>query len=214
MAEGSRMKKILCGAIIAASVSLIVGCQRTRTAQRRAAISSPILRLIVDDALEQTTYTRTYDPSYVKLNYPNGDVASDRGVCSDVIVRAFRKGGLDLQKAVHEDMARNFAAYPHVWNLTKPDPNIDHRRVQNLATYFTRQGKAREITMNPKDYQPGDVVVWDTGGGSPHIGIVSNVLSDTAERFYIVHNIGAGAKLEDALFSWSIIGHYRYEIIP
>lgn len=197
-----------------AFASLIIGCQRTKTAQRRAAISSPALRRIVDDALEQTTYTKNYDPSYVKLDYPNGDIASDRGVCSDVIVRAFRKGGLDLQKAVHEDMEKNFAAYPRAWGLTKPDPNIDHRRVQNLATYFTRQGKAREITMNPKDYQPGDVVVWDTGGNHPHIGILSTVLSDTNERFCVVHNIGAGAKLEDVLFSWKIVGHYRYEIIP
>lgn len=214
MAEIYRLKKSMYGALLVASALLIAGCQRTRTTQRKTIIASPVIRQIVDDALEQTTYTKNYDPSYVKLDYPNGDVAFDRGVCSDVIVRAFRKGGLDLQKAVHEDMEGNFAAYPHVWNLTKPDSNIDHRRVQNLVTYFTRQDKARPITTNPKDYQPGDVMVWDTGGNHPHIGIVSNVLSDTSERFYIVHNIGAGAKLEDALFSWKIIGHYHYETIP
>lgn len=165
---------------------------------------------VVTGAVEQTGYTRLYDPAYIQLAYPGGDPPPDRGVCSDVVVRAFRRAGVDLQKEVHEDMARHFAAYPKQWHLRAPDPNIDHRRVPNLMTYFTRMGKSLPITKRPADYAPGDVVAWDLGGGLLHIGVVSDSRSVDSPAYEMVHNIGAGARLEDVLFSWTIIGHYRY----
>ncbi len=165
---------------------------------------------VVAGAIEQTNYTRLYDPAYVKLAYPGGDPPPDRGVCSDVVVRAFRRAGVDLQKAVHEDMARHFSAYPKLWHLSAPDPNIDQRRVPNLMTYFARMGKSLPITKRPEDYAPGDVVAWDLGNGQLHIGVVSDTRAPDSRDYEIVHNIGAGARLEDVLFSWTIIGHYRY----
>jgi uncharacterized protein len=165
---------------------------------------------VVAGAVEQTGYTRLYDPAYVQLAYPGGDPPPDRGVCSDVVVRAFRRAGVDLQKEVHEDMARNFAAYPKQWHLRAPDANIDHRRVPNLMTYFTRMGKSLAISTKPEDYAPGDVVAWDLGNGLLHVGVVSGTRASDSRDYEIVHNIGAGARLEDVLFSWTIIGHYRY----
>jgi len=126
------------------------------------------------------------------------------------VVRAFRRAGVDLQKEVHVDMARNFSAYPNPWHLHAPDPNIDHRRVANLMTFFTRKGKAQPITRLPEDYAPGDVVAWDLGNGVLHIGVVTDTRATDSRDYEIVHNIGAGARLEDVLFSWTIIGHYRY----
>jgi uncharacterized protein YijF (DUF1287 family) len=161
-------------------------------------------------AIEQTTQTTEYDPSYVKLGYPNGDPPLNTGVCADVVVRAFRKAGLDLQKEVHEDMVKNFAKYPQKWGARKPDSNIDHRRVPNLMTWFDRQGKSLPITNGAKDYAPGDVVAWDLGNGLLHIGLVSKIKVEGTGRYAIAHNIGQGARLEDALFQWKIIGHYRY----
>ena len=165
---------------------------------------------VVAGAVEQTGYTRLYDPAYVQLAYPGGDPPPDRGVCSDVVVRAFRRAGVDLQKEVHEDMARNFAAYPKQWHLRAPDPNIDHRRVPNLMTYFARKGKSLPVTKKPEDYAPGDIVAWDLGNGVLHIGVVTDTRAADTRDYEIVHNIGAGARLEDVLFSWTIIGHYRY----
>ncbi len=173
-------------------------------------IDSPLLKKVIDSAIEQTAQTVGYDPAYVKLDYPGGDVPIRTGVCSDVVVRSLRRAGVDLQKEVHEDMKRNFAAYPKMWGLARPDSNIDHRRVPNLMTYFKRAGKAREITADSKDYLPGDLVAWELDNGLLHIGIVSNVRPNGGERHAVVHNIGAGARLEDVLFSWRIIGHYRY----
>jgi uncharacterized protein YijF (DUF1287 family) len=164
----------------------------------------------IQAAIDQTEYTLRYDPSYVRIDYPGGDVPLDRGVCSDVIVRAFRKAGVDLQKEVHEDMTLNFSAYSNKWGAKRPDSNIDHRRVPNLMTYFDRKGKSLPITKRREDYLPGDVVAWDLGGGLLHIGLVSNAKSWLTRNYEIVHNIGAGARLEDVLFSWKIIGHYRY----
>jgi len=178
--------------------------------KRFVAIDSLAVRQAVDDALAQTAYTNKYDPAYVKLTYPNGDVPRETGVCADVVIRALRKGNLDLQQSVHEDMLRDFAAYPRLWGLAKPDPNIDHRRVPNLMRFFERQKQSLPVTHDPQDYQPGDVVAWDVGGNHPHIGILSNaVCADSPLRYCVVHNIGAGARLEDVLFSWQIIGHYR-----
>jgi uncharacterized protein YijF (DUF1287 family) len=178
--------------------------------QTTVPVKSAILKSVIDDALDQTHYTVGYDPSYVKLEYPGGDVPRETGVCADVIIRAFRKGGVDLQKEVHEDMARNFSAYPTKWGLPTPDSNIDHRRVLNLMTYFQRQGRAALITSDPADYSPGDVVAWDLDHNLPHIGLVVNVKPEGGRRFLIVHNVGGGARLEDVMFSWKIIGHYRY----
>lgn len=172
-------------------------------------VSSPTIRRVIDNAIAQTKITRSYDPSYVRISYPGGDVPMTTGVCTDVVIRAFREVGIDLQKTVHEDMRKNFAAYPKNWGLKAPDPNIDHRRVPNLMTYFKRQGKALPISRNSSNYQPGDIVTWDLGGGQQHIGIVSDVRSPSG-RLTIVHNIGSGTKVEDILFNWPIIGHYRY----
>jgi uncharacterized protein YijF (DUF1287 family) len=165
---------------------------------------------VIDSAIDQTKVTNSYDPAYSKIDYPGGDVPLAKGVCSDVIVRAFRNGGVDLQKEVHEDMQQNFSSYPNKWGARKPDSNIDHRRVANLMTYFDRKGKSLPVTSVRKDYQPGDVVAWDLGNELLHIGIVTNVLSASGPGYMMVHNIGAGARLEDVLFSWKVIGHYRY----
>lgn len=169
----------------------------------------PAVRTVVDAAKAQIRVTTSYDPSYVRLTYPGGDVPPETGVCADVVVRAFRKAGVDLQKEVHEDMTRKFKAYPQRWGLRRPDRNIDHRRVPNLMTFFKRAGKELPITAQAGDYLPGDVVAWDLGGGLTHIGIVSEERSSGGRR-HMVHNIGRGAQLEDVLFSWKVIGHYRY----
>jgi uncharacterized protein len=175
---------------------------------RRAAAIAALLA----SAKQQLATTRSYDPAYVKLDYPGGDVPGHTGVCADVIVRALRQAGVDLQQQVHEDMRRHFRAYPQRWGLKRPDPNIDHRRVANLMRYFQRQGKAlainQQFSQQPTNYQPGDIVAWRLDNGLLHIGLV--VAAQSAGTPLIVHNIGAGAQQEDVLFRWSIIGHYRY----
>lgn len=161
-------------------------------------------------AFELTKQKVTYDPAYFKLTYPNGDVPADKGVCTDVVIRAYRKLSIDLQKEVHEDMKANFTRYPKNWGLSKPDKNIDHRRVPNLMTFFTRHGVVKKITTRAADYAPGDIVCWNLQGAITHIGIVSAKKSVDGERYLIVHNIGSGQVLEDCLFNFKIIGHYRY----
>ena len=163
---------------------------------------------LIAAAVEQVGVTTAYDPAYTKLTYPNGDVPAQTGVCADVIVRAFRKVDMDLQKELHQDMKANFSKYPKKWGLKAPDTNIDHRRVPNLMTWFERQNKIIPLSNNPEDYLPGDVVAWDLGGGLTHIGIISDTKQD--KTYSIVHNIGAGTQIEDRLFEWKIIGHYRY----
>ncbi|MCX7550123.1 DUF1287 domain-containing protein [Xanthomarina sp. F2636L] len=165
-----------------------------------------------DSALELTAQEVTYDPSYFSIAYPNGDVPKDKGVCTDVVIRAYRKIGIDLQKNVHEDMKANFSVYPKIWGLKTTDKNIDHRRVPNLMTYFKRKGIEKSISDNPKDYLPGDIVCWSLGGALTHIGIVVNKKSKDGKRNLIVHNIGSGQVLEDCLFDFKIIGHYSYKI--
>lgn len=162
-------------------------------------------------ALELTKDKVVYDPSYFSIDYPNGDVPKGKGVCTDIVIRAFRKLGIDLQKEVHKDMEANFNLYPKIWNLKKTDKNIDHRRVPNLMTFFSRKGIEKPITNNPKDYNPGDIVCWNLGGAITHTGIVVNKKSIDGKRFMIVHNIGAGQVLQDCLFSFKIIGHYRFK---
>lgn len=174
-------------------------------------ITSQGIKMLLESALDQTTVTKSYDPAYVRISYPMGDVPPEKGVCSDVVIRAFREAGVDLQKTVHEDMKRNFSVYPQKWSLKKPDANIDHRRVPNLQTFFKRQGKSLPITDKAENYKPGDVVAWDLNGrGLTHIGLVSNLYNETTKQYSIIHNIGRGAQAEDVIFNWKIIGHYRY----
>ena len=168
---------------------------------------------LADAALELTKEKVIYDPSFYTMEYPMGDVPPDRGVCTDVIIRAYRKMGIDLQQLVHEDMTAHFHLYPQHWRLTAPEKQIDHRRVPNLMKYFSTHGKVNRITNRGEDYLPGSIIVWNLYGGTNHIGIVSNKKSTDGSRYLIVHNIGAGQVLEDCLFSYKIIGHYRYEKI-
>lgn len=152
-----------------------------------------------------------YDPAYYRISYPNGDVPADRGVCTDVIIRAYRKMGVDLQKKVHEDMKAHFHLYPKNWGMSRPDPNIDHRRVPNLMVFFGRKGQSLPLSTVAADYRPGDIVCWDLGSGVTHIGLLYDHFSDGRKWPLVVHNIGAGQVLEDCLFRYRIIGHYRYE---
>lgn len=165
---------------------------------------------LADSAFVLTKQKVSYDPSYTSIKYPNGDVAADKGVCTDVVIRAYRKVGIDLQKEVHEDMKANFSKYPKNWGMKTTDRNIDHRRVPNLMTFFTRHGAEKSITQNPNDYKPGDVVCWNLGGAITHIGMVSDVKSSDGKRQQIIHNIGNGQVLQDCLFDFKIIGHYRF----
>ena len=170
------------------------------------------LKKLVDAAIERTNHAVRYDPAYVRIPYPGGDVPADTGVCTDEIIRSYRAVGIDLQKEVHEDMVQNFSAYPRNWRwlLARPDSNIDHRRVPNLKVFFRRKGEALPTSTRPEDYFPGDIVTWDLGGGVPHIGIVVDQRSPQSRRYMIVHNIGQGPKMEDVLFNWKITGHFRY----
>lgn len=175
-----------------------------------AANASPQLKQMIEGAVEQSKITTGYDPAWVKIDYPNGDVPSETGVCSDVVVRAFRKAGIDLQKDVHEDMQRAWAEYPRRWGASGTDTSIDHRRVLNLTTYFERGRKSLPLTQDRADYLPGDVVAWELSPGVEHIGIMTNLWTEPDKHYLIVHNIGAGARVEDVLLAWKIIGHYRY----
>lgn len=168
---------------------------------------------LVAAARKQIGVTLTYDAAYSRLDYPGGDVPRERGVCTDVLVRAYRDGlGIDLQVLVHEDMRRAFSAYPALWGLKKTDRNIDHRRVPNLQAFFKRAGAALALSENGADYRPGDIVSQMLPGNLPHIGIVVDDHSPDGARPLVVHNIGAGARLEDVLFSYPITGHYRYGV--
>ena len=166
---------------------------------------------LADSAFELTKQNVTYDQNYYSIHYPNGDIPGDRGVCTDVVIRAYRKLGVDLQKEVHEDMKSNFNAYPNIGGLTHPDKNIDHRRVPNLMVFFERQGTVKAISESAEHYLPGDVVCWNLGGGITHIGIIVNKKSNNGNSYLIVHNIGCGQVLADCLFDFEIIGHYRYK---
>lgn len=166
---------------------------------------------LVAAAEAQIGQTLYYDPAYVKLGYPGGDVPLERGVCTDVVIRAYRKGlGLDLQKLVHEDMAVDFSAYPKSWGLARPDSNIDHRRVPNLQTYLGRRRASLGVSDKAADYRPGDLVTMRLPGNLPHIAIVSATMNGDGVRPLLVHNIGRGARKEDVLFAYEVTGHYRF----
>lgn len=164
---------------------------------------------LIAAAKAQIGVTLRYDHAYQRLSYPNGDVPMDRGVCTDVVIRAYRQLGLDLQALVHQDMKAAWEAYPKNWGMKGPDANIDHRRVPNLATYFSRHGETLPITKDPRSYQTGDLVTWRLSSGVPHIGLVSDQRSPAGTPL-VIHNIGYGTKLEDRLFDFLITGHYRW----
>jgi uncharacterized protein len=170
------------------------------------------LQHLIAAAVERTHHVVRYDPAYVRISYPGGDVPADTGVCADEIIRSYRSVGVDLQKEVHEDMVRNFDLYPRRWRwvLSRPDPNIDHRRVPNLMVFFARKGESLPLSGRADDYAPGDLVTWDLGGGVPHIGVVVDQKSAKSGRYMIVHNIGQGPRMEDIMFNWKVTGHYRY----
>ena len=188
-----------------AFLSLLLGAQAEaphRTAE--------LLDRIVAAAVAQTTAKVQYDGSYRRIRYPGGDVPSSIGVCTDVVIRAYRAVQIDLQQRVHEDMRAAFEAYPKLWRLARPDSNIDHRRVPNLQVFFRRRGAEVPATKNPQDYTAGDLVTWMLPGNLPHIGIVTSQRTADGQRPIIVHNIGNGPELEDMLLRFPITGHFRY----
>jgi uncharacterized protein YijF (DUF1287 family) len=189
--------------------------------EQAGAVLLPVDDVVVEDlvverawrtaAESQIGQTVHYDPAYTRIAYPMGDVPLERGVCTDVIIRAYRQSaGIDLQERVHRDMTTAFAAYPKSWGARRPDTSIDHRRVPNLATFFQRAGAAIPISKEAKDYRPGDIVTQMLPGNLPHIGIVTQRANPDGSRPLLVHNIGAGTRLEDRLFEFRITGHYRY----
>jgi uncharacterized protein YijF (DUF1287 family) len=202
---------VLCVTIAA----LLLLASQALTAQVKPgelAAREAFLKKLVAVAVERSHHAVRYDPAYVRIPYPGGDVPAETGVCTDEIIRAYRAVGIDLQKEVHEDMEQNFSAYPRKWRWLSghPDTNIDHRRVPNLMVFFSRMGETLAVTDRAENYSPGDLVTWDLGRNVPHIGIVVDQKSTASGRYMIVHNIGRGPKIEDVLFSWKIIGHYRY----
>ena len=173
-------------------------------------LSEEFVKNLLSAAVEQTGHPSVYDGSYRKIAYPGGDVPPGFGVCTDLVIRAYRKAGIDLQVKVHEDMTKSFSSYPQLWGLQGPDANIDHRRVYNLQRYFYRAGAQVPVTLEPENYHPGDLVTWRLPGNLPHIGLVMNLRRADAGVPLIVHDIGRGPEVEEALFAHPITGHYRY----
>jgi uncharacterized protein YijF (DUF1287 family) len=192
----------ICFAFLAAAQSVVQDTSSHRVFLQRLSVA----------AIERTHHTVRYDPAYIRIPYPNGDVPPDTGVCTDEVIRSYRALGIDLQKEVHEDMSQHFDLYPRKWHwfLGKTDANIDHRRVPNLMIFFRHKGESLPLSTRYEDYAPGDLVTWDLGGGVPHIGIVVDRKSPSSGRFMLVHNIGQGPRMEDVLFNWKITGHFRY----
>ena len=199
------MKYISMKSIRLISVCLLLLGSILATAQKTTFTSK-----LSNAAISLTKNPVVYDPTYFKISYPMGDVPAGKGVCTDVVIRAYRKLNIDLQRLVHEDMMLHFNTYPNRWGLKRTDSNIDHRRVPNLMVFFNRFGRSLPRTLVPTDYHTGDIVCWDLGGGITHIGIVIENRSKDGKRHLIVHNIGGGQVMEDCLFNWKIIGHYRY----
>jgi uncharacterized protein YijF (DUF1287 family) len=209
------MKTIYCIILIAFS---FISCNQKDTTL--LAIHNPTEKTVktFEDKLSEAAISIIdpsidYDPAYFSIKYPNGDVPANKGVCTDVIIRAYRKLDIDLQKEVHEDMIGNFTKYPNLkkWGMTKTDKNIDHRRVPNLEIFFERKGTKLPVTQNPSDYKTGELVTWMINGKLPHIGIVTNKKSEDGKRNLIVHNVGGGQVLEDCLFDYQIVGHFIYK---
>jgi uncharacterized protein YijF (DUF1287 family) len=168
---------------------------------------------LVSAARQQTRMHVTYDGTYTRIAYPMGDVPTNRGVCTDVVIRAYRAIGIDLQVLVHEDMRPHFSSYPRLWGMSKPDTNIDHRRVPNIQKFLERARATVASTDDATAYLPGDLVTWMLPGNLPHIGIVSDRRASGTDRPLVIHNIGAGPKEEDTLFAYPITGHYRYRVL-
>jgi uncharacterized protein len=179
-------------------------------ASKIAFAQNPEALKVVSAARAQIGVTTAYDPAYSQLAYPMGDVVQSKGVCTDVVIRAYRKVNVDLQALVHQDMQANFSKYPKMWGLKKADSNIDHRRVPNLEVFFKRKAKEIAITESSTDYLPGDIVSWRLSNGLAHVGVVSDKKSIFGLRYLVIHNIGQGTQEEDVLFSWKIVGHYRW----
>ena len=175
-----------------------------------AAMADTPAELLIKAARARTQQPEIYDGAYRVIRYPMGDVPGDRGVCTDLVIRAYRAAGIDLQVLVHEDMRRHFREYPRIWGLQGPDRNIDHRRVPNLEKFFARSGASLPVTRVARDYAPGDLVTWRLPGNLPHIGIVSDRRVADGSRPRILHNIGAGPVEDDILFTYPIAGHYRF----
>ena len=179
------------------------GCARAR-----AVPVSGTTATFLNAAHEQTKHLVLYDSGYTRIPYPNGDVAPGKGVCADVIVRAYRAIGIDLQRLVHEDMTAHFELYPKKWGLKAPDSNIDHRRVPNLRVFLTRHGQSLPVSQDPAAWKPGDLITNQPSG--PHIAIVSDRMAPGTDRPMVIQNIGWGVREDDQLLSYPITGHYRY----
>ncbi len=200
-------KKTLC-IIIWCIASFASQCRAQAQSETSAAQKSDRIKL-VEYARRQIGVTTIYDPAYVRLKFPNGDVAKERGVCTDVVIRAYRHLGKDLQRLVNQDMKANFSKYPKRWGMKRTDSNIDHRRVPNLQVFFKRQGKNLTVTKDKSDYRAGDIVTWMLDGNLPHIGIVSTRKTSDGTPL-VIHNIGRGTQEDNILFKFKITGHYRY----
>lgn len=210
---------VISGFLVLLVLGDAVFAQRATTAPGKHMEVTTLTQKLATAAVARTRETVRYDPAYVSIAYPMGDVPAHTGVCSDVIIRSYRAVGLDLQELVHKDMRRAFGKYPKRWGLKRTDKNIDHRRVANLRVFFERHGQILNISANAVDYKPGDLVTWDLAGSKtsslkhtklPHIGIVTGKTSLDGTRPLIAHNIGQGPKLNDMLFDYKITGHYRY----
>src|SRR5688500_12965719 len=204
--RGTMSKRVLLAILVVAMAATAVG----ESPHPSGRLDTRFAQALVQAAVAQTSTPVTYDGSYRRIPYPGGDVPASIGVCTDLIVRAYRAVGVDLQVRVHEDMRSAFGSYPQLWGLSRADPNIDHRRVPNLQTYFRRRGAQLLIRRDAGDYLPGDLVTWTLPGNLPHIGLVTDQSSPRSERWLIVHNIGRGPEIEDMLFDYPISCHYRY----
>ena len=210
-----KLIKVICGLLV-----LLVLADSVSAEQTSNTAPATLAQKLAAAAVERTSHPVRYDPAYVGIKYPMGDVPADTGVCSDVIIRSYRNLGIDLQVLVHNDMRRAFGKYPKRWGHKRTDKNIDHRRVPNLRVFFSRHGKKLKISNIAADYKPGDLVTWDLTGTKnsslihtklPHIGIVTSRSTPDGARPLIAHNIGEGPKLNDILFEYKITGHYRYQ---
>jgi uncharacterized protein YijF (DUF1287 family) len=213
MESSMRQKRLLMriATLLAVAATMSVG-SRAQQQPTVPAAREQFMKKLSGAAAERAQHLVRYDPAYVRIAYPGGDVPADTGVCTDEVIRTYRAVGIDLQKEVHEDMEQNFSAYPRRWRWLSAhtDSNIDHRRVPNLMVFFGRKGEALAIGQRSEDFAPGELVTWDLGGGVPHIGIVVDRKWPASGRYMILHNIGQGPKIEDVLFNWKITGHYRY----
>jgi len=190
--------------LVGAPALVLAGC----SAPSRAVPVVGRTATLLAAAHEQTRHFVLYDSGYTHIPYPNGDVAPGKGVCADVIIRAYRSLGIDLQRLVHEDMAANFDLYPKKWGLKAPDPNIDHRRVPNLRVFFSRFGQSLPVSQDPSSWKPGDLITNQPSG--PHIAIVSDRMAPGSDRPMVIQNIGWGVREDDQLLRYPITGHYRY----